>query len=115
MSRQIKEELHNDLLHKKCGTEDQLLAWAEMFCGLKLPKEPVCAGHDSPFDYVKHAYTEPGGDVVVWAPRGGGKTRLGALVTLLDLIHKPGVNIRILGGSLEQSSRMWEHLEPDLH
>src|SRR6185437_10863268 len=27
---------------------------------------------------------------------------------------KPGVQVRILGGSLEQSGRMWEHLEPDL-
>ncbi|MEX1015524.1 MAG: hypothetical protein WDZ31_02165, partial [Phycisphaeraceae bacterium] len=47
---------------------------------------------------------------VVWANRGGGKTMLGAVATLLDLVFKPGVQVRILGGSLEQSSKMFEHL-----
>ncbi len=32
----------------------------------------------------------------------------------MELLHKPGVQVRILGGSLDQSCRMWEHLEPDL-
>ncbi|MCG8551429.1 MAG: hypothetical protein MI799_13590, partial [Desulfobacterales bacterium] len=35
---------------------------------------------------------------------------LGAVVTLLDLMFKPGIQVRILGGSLEQSGRMYEHL-----
>lgn len=47
---------------------------------------------------------------MVWANRGGGKTMLGAVATLLDLLFKPGVQVRILGGSLEQSSKMYEHL-----
>ncbi|MCA9296425.1 MAG: hypothetical protein KC983_07905, partial [Phycisphaerales bacterium] len=33
-----------------------------------------------------------------------------AIATLLDLVFKPGIQIRILGGSLEQSSRMFEAL-----
>ena len=52
-----------------------------------------------------------GGDCVVWANRGGGKTMLGAVVTLLDLMFKPGIQVRILGGSLEQSGRMYDHLK----
>lgn len=52
----------------------------------------------------------PGGDVIVWANRGGGKTMLGAAATALDLLFKPGVQVRILGGSLAQSSRMYEYL-----
>lgn len=52
----------------------------------------------------------PGADCVVWANRGGGKTMLGAVATLLDLVFKPGIQVRILGGSLEQSSRMYAHL-----
>ena len=35
---------------------------------------------------------------------------LGAAATLLDLLFKPGVQVRILGGSLEQSQKMYEHL-----
>lgn len=49
-------------------------------------------------------------DCVVWANRGGGKTFLGALATMLDLVFKPGIQVRILGGSLEQSKRMLAHL-----
>jgi hypothetical protein len=49
-------------------------------------------------------------DCVVWACRGGGKTFLGAVATVLDLVYKHGIQIRILGGSLEQSRRMHEHL-----
>jgi hypothetical protein len=84
---------------------------------------------DAPMDYLAHAFFEgftpradlPTGaprqpaatrpsDCVVWANRGGGKTFLGAVATVLDLIFKPGIEVRILGGSLEQSRRMYEHL-----
>lgn len=54
--------------------------------------------------------TETTADLVVWANRGGGKTFLGALATALDMVFKPGIEVRILGGSLEQSRRMFEHL-----
>lgn len=64
--------------------------------------------------YLLKSYFEPAEDLVVWAPRGGGKTRLGAVATLLDLLHKPRCSIRILGGSLDQSYKMWEHLLPDV-
>src|SRR5213075_2763264 len=70
--------------------------------------------HQSPMEYLECAYFEEARDVVVWAPRGGGKTRLGAVATLLDVLHKPQCQVRILGGSLEQSLRMWEHLGPDV-
>ncbi|HYE63581.1 MAG TPA: hypothetical protein VD997_16440 [Phycisphaerales bacterium] len=49
-------------------------------------------------------------DCVVWANRGGGKTFLGAVATLLDLLFRPTIEVRILAGSLEQSKRMHAHL-----
>src|SRR5438309_268360 len=45
---------------------------------------------------------------------GGGKWRLGAVATLLDAVHGEGIAIRILGGSFEQSLRMWEYLAEDV-
>lgn len=58
-----------------------------------------------------HALADPAPtDCVVWANRGGGKTFLGAIATLLDLLYKPGIEIRVLGGSLDQSRRMHAHL-----
>jgi hypothetical protein len=49
-------------------------------------------------------------DCTVWANRGGGKTFLGAVATLLDLLFRPTIEIRILAGSLDQSKRMHAHL-----
>jgi len=110
----MKRKNAKEAFWKQCQTEQQLWKWVECFQGIRVPRRPVCPGHSAPFDYLKLAYFEPATDLVVWAPRGGGKTRLGAVATLLDLIHKPGCAVRILGGSLEQSLKMWEHLCPEL-
>ncbi len=97
------------------------------------PRVPLLAPASIPLEYLSHAFFEgrrfppPDGepldpssamepherapaDCCVWANRGGGKTFLGAVATLLDMIFKPGIEIRILGGSLEQSHRMHEYL-----
>ncbi|MGC4034060.1 MAG: hypothetical protein QM754_20455 [Tepidisphaeraceae bacterium] len=97
-----------------CTTPDELHAWVRTHLDMNIPRTSVCDCHSSPFSYLCRAYFEPSADQLVWAPRGGGKTSLAAIATLLDLIHKPGTAVRILGGSLEQSLRMWEHLVPHL-
>jgi hypothetical protein len=94
--------------------DDELHDWLVTHLDINVPRLAVCAGHQAPFAYVRDAFDEPAKDLVVWAPRGGGKTRLAAAVTVLDLLYKPGTSVRILGGSLEQSLRMWDHLVPDL-
>ena len=102
-----------DLL-RVCTSDDDLWRWVDDHVGASIPRQPVCPEHQAPFDYLKAAYREPARDMVVWAPRGGGKTFLAAVATLLDLLHKPGCQVRILGGSMDQSRRMWEHLRPML-
>lgn len=105
-----------------------LHAWVRDELDLVMPTAALIDGHSAPFDYLKHAYfdgnvPEPGvrgnglpvidprsPDCVVWANRGGGKTFLGAVATLLDLVFKPGIEVRILAGSLDQASRMHAHL-----
>ena len=109
-----------DVVARTPRDADELHAWIREYLGLEVPCEAIVAGHQSPFDYLVHAFFEGGGvlggdrdgpgDCVVWANRGGGKTFLGAVATLLDLVFKPGVEVRILGGSLEQSKRMHAHL-----
>jgi hypothetical protein len=110
----VKKQIKQQNLRKYQGTHERLHDWVSHFLGVRVPRKAVCAHHVAPFEYLKKVYFEPGHDVIVWAPRGGGKTRLGAIATLLDLLHKPAVQVRILGGSLEQSLKMWEHLRPDL-
>jgi hypothetical protein len=98
-------------------TPDALHAWLREHLGLTVPRTAIVEGHTPPFAYLAHAFFEGRAgpvpatpDCVVWANRGGGKTFLGAVATLLDLVFKPGVEVRILGGSMEQSKRMHAHL-----
>lgn len=102
-------------------TPKQLHAWLRHTLGIIVPRAPLIQGNSTPFDYLCHAFFEPHPearapdaapprDTVVWAARGSGKTFYAAVATALDLIFKPGIQIRILGGSLEQSRRMHEHL-----
>ncbi|MBW8016863.1 MAG: hypothetical protein FVQ82_11800 [Planctomycetes bacterium] len=92
--------------------------YVKVFLGIDVPDVSHCGGHCSPMDYLWHCYSSDfsfgksssNGDCVVWANRGGSKTVLGAVATLLDCIFKPQCQVRILGGSLEQSSRMYEYL-----
>lgn len=99
--------------HASPQTPNQLHAWIRLVLGFTVPRRAIVTGHDAPFDYVQHAYFErrQPRDCVVWANRGGGKTQLGAIVTLLELLYKPGIQIRILGGSFEQSSKMYLYLK----
>ena len=97
---------------------DQLHRFVRVAMGLNVPRTPIIPGNSAPYDYLLHAYFESpydadklsSKDAVVWANRGGGKTMLGAAATLLDLLFKPGIQVRILGGSFEQSVKMHEHL-----
>jgi hypothetical protein len=78
--------------------------------GLAVPRRAVCPGHAAPMDYLARAILEPGRDLVVWANRGGAKTELGSVAAHLDSILRPGCQTRILGGSLDQSEKMYEYL-----
>lgn len=93
-------------------TPNQLHGYCRVVLGFDIPRSARSPGMDAPFDYIQHTFfeTESLRDCVVWANRGGGKTTLGAVATLLDMTFKPGVQIRILGGSLEQSSKMYGYL-----
>jgi hypothetical protein len=98
---------------KPIRTERWLLTWLEEFLVCACRPFPSARDTQAPLDYMKHAYfrADEGRGRVGAARRW--KTRMGAAATLLDLLHKPGVQARILGGSLEQSKRMWQHLLED--
>ncbi|TVQ53436.1 MAG: hypothetical protein EA377_07945 [Phycisphaerales bacterium] len=97
----------------KPRSANQLHGYVRSVLGFSMPRHPIVRGHTAPFAYLEHAYFErcTPRDCLVWANRGGGKTQLGAIATLLDLLFKPGIQIRILGGSLEQSSKMYRYLK----
>jgi hypothetical protein len=88
----------------------ELLEFIESFWGLRIPREHVCPEHTPPSQYIIDSFFEQVQDSVCWANRGGGKTLLGALATWLDTVFKPECATKILGGSLEQSKKMYQHL-----
>jgi len=96
----------------KPNTPDELHGYCRLMFGFDITRRHMLDGMSAPFDYLCHAFfqTNPVRDCVVWANRGGGKTQLGAIATLLDLMFKPGIQIRILGGSMDQSSKMYAYL-----
>jgi len=103
-------------------TREDLKNYVKVFLGVEAPDGKICEGHDSPLEYLWHSFSADFGaeapinaDVVVWANRGGGKTQLAAIATLLDCVFKANCQVRILGGSGEQAQRMYEYLTGFLH
>jgi len=102
-------------LVRRPQTDDALHTLVRRLCGLNVPRKPIIEGNAAPFDYLQRAvlHDAPGDDdrdLVVWASRGSGKTMLAAVATLLDMIFKPGIRILLLGGSLDQSNRVYAYL-----
>src|SRR4051794_2925871 len=75
---------------------EALRHWVETHLDLHLADAAVCAGHQVPLDYLEYVFfekggvveadgggagEEAGGDAVIWACRGGGKTMIGAVAT----------------------------------
>ncbi|MBY0307497.1 MAG: hypothetical protein K2Q09_02025, partial [Phycisphaerales bacterium] len=110
---------------------DALAEFVRKEMGVGVASSALVEGNDGAMAYLVHSFFEgrfsvlpdgrwvdndarpggrPPGDCVVWANRGGGKTFLGAVATALDMLFKPTIEVRILGGSAEQSRRMHEHL-----
>jgi len=113
--------LYEAVRRNRPATKKDLLNYIHVYLGIVIPDKIICPGHSSPADYLWYAFANDfagnriNGDAVVWANRGGGKTDIAAILTLLDCIFKPGCEVRILGGSFEQSSRMYEYLAEFIH
>jgi hypothetical protein len=110
-------------------TKRDLKNYVKVFLGINVPDRRICSDHQNPMDYLWHSFSgdsarqtaarqgdiRPNADAIVWANRGGGKTELAAVATLLDCVLKPNCHVRILGGSGEQAGRMYEYLTGFLH
>ncbi len=111
-------------------TKTDLKNYVKVFLGIDVPDGNICPEHNSPMDYLWHAYSadfpkekdstvsrhtfdadfRKNADCIVWANRAGGKTELAAVATLLDCIFKLNCQVRILAGSGEQAGRMYQYL-----
>jgi hypothetical protein len=111
------KNIYESLRRTRPATKKDLKNYIKVFLGIDVPDRQICPEHNSPLDYLWHSFNcdfaQPNpanGDCVVWANRGGGKTDLAAIATLLDCIFKPGCQVRILAGSEDQAGRMYQYL-----
>lgn len=107
--------VYANLRRRSPRTRGDIKNYVKVYLGIDIPDKRICEGHNSPMEYLWHSYAAAGGgngncDAIVWANRGGGKTELAAIATLLDCVFKPRCQVRILSGSGEQAGRMYEYL-----
>ena len=89
---------------------DQLLSRCEELLSLKLPLHPVCPNHQAPGQYFLDAISSRGGEnTIVLANRGGGKTQITGLISLIESVIYAGCKTRVLGGSETQSLGLYDH------
>lgn len=114
----ITEELRLMRPTTKSGLRDYI----KIFFDVDVPDSILTPGHSSPMDYIWFSFSQDfesqkrqNADCVVWSSRGGGKTETAAIITTLDCIFKPEIQIRILSGSGYQAGRMYDYFQRFMH
>ncbi len=114
----LKEQIKTIRPQSKRALSDYI----NLFFNVSVPDVALSLGHSSPMDYIWFAFAvdfehskRQNADCVVWANRGGGKTQTAAIVTALDCIFKPEIQIRILSGSGYQAGRMYDYFQRYIH
>ena len=96
------------VLKRPPQTDDELYELVYTLWGVKIPREPVCPDHATPFQAFADAFFARA-PVAVWkASRGlGGKSRTLAYLTLTEAVVL-GADANLLGGSGAQSQNVHE-------
>jgi hypothetical protein len=108
--------IYKNLKRTPPTTKTDLKNYLKVFLNLDIGDKKICPEHNAPMDYLWHCYNSDftgqttNADCVVWAGRGGGKTLIAAVATLLDCVFKPHCKTRILAGSEQQAQRMFDYL-----
>ncbi|MCX5683439.1 MAG: hypothetical protein NT049_07130 [Planctomycetota bacterium] len=106
----LRTRLAHALATARPQSPEALWQFVRAAYGRAVPRRAVCPGHAAPMEYLSRSILDPGRDLVIWASRGGAKTELGSIAAHLDSILRPGCQTRILGGSLDQSEKMYQYL-----
>jgi hypothetical protein len=93
-------------------TEGELELFLLLTTGFRIPKVRVCENHCSPWEAFCDAYFCRSGPVSVWkaARAFGGKTFTLGLLSWVEVITQM-VDVNVLGGSGEQSTRVHEYTQ----
>ncbi len=91
-------------------TAKRLHRWLVAYTGVRVAREHVCPGHDSPWDCFRALHLKRPSLALVLGARGAGKSFLSALDTHLTSRWSPRHATRILGGSRAQSLQVYQAL-----
>lgn len=88
----------------------ELLHFIEVFFEYALPNRSVCPHHTSPASFVTDQFFERITSCFGFANRTGGKTISVAILNVLDMLFKPGVEICSAGAVKEQATRGYDYV-----
>lgn len=113
----MRRKIHNDdpltpdrVRATRPTTEDGLWNWIFAYTGIRIARNAVCEGHQSPWQMLSEIFLQRPRLALVLGSRGAGKSFLTALETHLTSRWDPGHETRILGGSRQQSLQVYRAL-----
>lgn len=90
--------------------DDQLWQYISDEIGLKIPRNAVCEGHCSPYDFVSDAFFERGLlDKLIIGNRGSGKTQLSGMLHGINAKLKPKIEAVSAGAIENQAKKCYEY------
>lgn len=92
-------------------TDDELHEWIKTHLKMDIPRQCVCDGHSSPFQFIADIYFEREMSAIAMANRGGSKTMSSAIIHFLNSLFKPGCESATVGAIEAQSLRALESME----
>ncbi|MCE7937058.1 MAG: hypothetical protein DYG90_00360 [Chloroflexi bacterium CFX6] len=108
MTPQERAEVNGllDRPSRRPQTDDELHAWVARYLSVTIPRRACCDGHRAPFDAFADAYFARHPMTVWKASRGfGGKSMMLAVLALTEAATL-GAEVRVLGGSADQSENV---------
>lgn len=99
-------ETIREALRKRKPSREKLGKYIHKCTGRQIPSRAVCKEHNAPLSFMQE-FLFGDEDILVLANRSGGKTALSGMAAGLVAYHDR-VGSKILGGSGEQSLRMYE-------
>ena len=91
-------------------TPRALWEWVFSYTGVKLARQPVCRGHNAPWESFRDAWFDRPPIQLILGARGSGKSFQSGLNTHLTSRFHPRHGTRVLGGSLAQSEQVYNAL-----
>lgn len=99
-----------ELARQRPSDDRELWLWIAAVLGYRIPWQPVCEHHQAPFQWLADAFFERVDRTLVRGSRDSGKTRMSAILDLLNSHFKPGCTTTHVGSTETQSKDGYAYL-----